>query len=261
MYHSITFGDKNTWDDWNIIPNPEPIIEPPAPKTNYIDVPGSDQIIDMSEALTGYPVFSNREGSLTFVAMNKAATSQPECNPYKFRDLVYIIEGHLHGKRMNMILEDDPDYFYTGRFTVTGTKSNNTFNEITINYKLDPYKWSTKSSIDQWIWDTFNFRNGVIRTGIFYNLDVSTAEKVIRLNSDIVGTAPVAPRIVVSNLNGDAIHMRLVNGQLGTDKTFEFQNGTFTNSDLFFYGDNMQLYLWTVSGSGKVTIDFRQGRL
>ena len=162
MYHSVNFGDKNTWDDWCIIPTSDPIIVPPSPKTNYVDVPGGDGSLDMSEILTGYPVFSNREGSLSFVAMNRNASSQPECNPLKFRDLVAEIMDHLHGHKMRMILEDDPDYFYTGRFALESTNANINFNEIVIKYTLDPYKWSVRSSInDDWLWDTFNFNTGI----------------------------------------------------------------------------------------------------
>ena len=32
MYHSITIGDKNTWDDWKIIPVSRPVVAPPVEK-------------------------------------------------------------------------------------------------------------------------------------------------------------------------------------------------------------------------------------
>ena len=32
MYHSITIGDKNTWDDWHMIPVTPPVIAPPVEK-------------------------------------------------------------------------------------------------------------------------------------------------------------------------------------------------------------------------------------
>ena len=28
MYHSITIGDKNTWDDWHLIPATRPLFHP-----------------------------------------------------------------------------------------------------------------------------------------------------------------------------------------------------------------------------------------
>ena len=29
MYHSLTIGDKNTYDDWNLVPNEFPRFTPP----------------------------------------------------------------------------------------------------------------------------------------------------------------------------------------------------------------------------------------
>ena len=46
MYHSITIGSKNTWDDWYLIPSSRPVVNPPKPKTKYIDIPGADGHLD-----------------------------------------------------------------------------------------------------------------------------------------------------------------------------------------------------------------------
>ena len=70
MYHSINFGNKNTWDDWKIVPASRPVFKSPALKKKTIEIPGADGFIDLSESLTGYPVYSNREGSFEFVVMN-----------------------------------------------------------------------------------------------------------------------------------------------------------------------------------------------
>lgn len=261
MYHSVTFGDKNTWDDWCLIPTVEPVIDPPAPKTNFIDIPGGDGSLDMSEILTGYPVFSNREGSLSFIAMNKNASMQPECNPYKFRDLVATIMDHLQGKRMKMYLEDDPNFYYEGRFSIDRYQANINFNEISIKYVLEPYKWSKESSTSgSWLWDPFNFETDYIKSALFRNLTVTTAQKVVNLSRRIIGTAPVVPTISLSTTTNGA-YFRIVNSELGIDKTLYFQNGTSKNPDLFFYGNDCKLYFWVTEGSGTVSIEFRQGRL
>ena len=72
MYHSITFinsqnKEKNTWDDWYLIPSSRPVFNPPSVKTQYIDIPGANGQIDLTESLTGYPVYKNREGSWNFM--------------------------------------------------------------------------------------------------------------------------------------------------------------------------------------------------
>lgn len=66
MYHSITIGDKNTWDDWKMIPVSRPVVAPPVEKVLSVDVPGRDGTTYLSKSLTGYPVFKAREGSWEF---------------------------------------------------------------------------------------------------------------------------------------------------------------------------------------------------
>ncbi len=44
MYHSITIGNKNTWDDWHLIPATRPLFNPPTVKTNMVNIPGGDGI-------------------------------------------------------------------------------------------------------------------------------------------------------------------------------------------------------------------------
>ena len=70
MYHSITFGDKNTWDDWHLVPASRPVFLPPDVKTNYIDLPGADGHADATESLTGRVLYKNRTGSIEFYVMN-----------------------------------------------------------------------------------------------------------------------------------------------------------------------------------------------
>lgn len=36
MYHSITIGEKNTWDDWHLIPTSRPLVNPPSVNTHLI---------------------------------------------------------------------------------------------------------------------------------------------------------------------------------------------------------------------------------
>lgn len=262
MYHSITFGDKNTWDDWCLIPETEPIISPPTQKTNYLDIPGADGSLDLSEILTGYPIFNNREGSISFIAMNNNASVMPECSPLKIRNLVSVISDHLHGKRMRMILEDDEIHYYEGRFNVEDVSIEEDFNKITIGYNLEPYKWSVNSSIDDWIWDTFNFETGVITSGILSNIPVTTTTKSITLNNYAIGTAPVVPSFIVTSTNGQGVYIRMVNTKLGIDTgELLFQNGTRKNLDYVMYGDEVTFYYRVSSGTGTLSIDYRQGRL
>lgn len=131
MYHSITFGDKNTWDDWGLIPTARPVIVPPEITTNYIEVPGRDTVLDLTDFYLGRPVYKQREGEWEFVFKRNAT-------PWDMR--YSDILNYLHGKRMSMYLEDDPNYLYTGRFTVSDPQAGQSAMGITIGYALDPFK-------------------------------------------------------------------------------------------------------------------------
>lgn len=57
---------KDTWEDWHLIPVTKPVIDPPPVQTNSVEIPGMNGVIDMTDVLLGYPLYSNRTGSLEF---------------------------------------------------------------------------------------------------------------------------------------------------------------------------------------------------
>jgi len=273
LYHSITFGDKNTWDDWHLVPSSRPVFNPPSLKRKILDIPGADGSIDLSESLTGYPVYTNREGSLEFIVMNG----------YKQWYQAYSdIMDYLHGKTMRAILEDDKEYFYEGRFTINEWKSSKDWSRIVIDYDLGPYKWLLHASLDDWEWNSFNFYTGIIPANKFKNISV-TGSNLRDSNSELImdnlgnpiestsmahtfdkslfGRAPVCPSFIVSTISGDGMYIRFINNELGIDITKLVQNGTTQIPEFLFLGDTVTIYFKCVSGTGTVSINFRQGRL
>lgn len=133
MYHSITFGDKNCYSDWFLIPDGRPVVAPPKPKTQFEEIPGASGSLDLSESLTGFITYEDRTGSWEFYVENDHGTWIGRYSE---------IMRYLHGKRMKVTLEDDPDYYYIGRLEVNDWKSDPGFSKITIDYTLDPFKYS-----------------------------------------------------------------------------------------------------------------------
>lgn len=131
MYHSITFGEKNTWDDWRLIPSSRPIVVPPTLVTSYIEVPGRSGTLDLTEFYNGSPVYGNREGSWEFVFMQAAAPWDD-----RYREIL----NFLHGKRLPIALEDDPNYLYYGRLSISDPKAGRSAMGLTIEYVIDPFK-------------------------------------------------------------------------------------------------------------------------
>ena len=253
MYHSVTFGDKNSWDDWRLVPASRPLFNPPAQKVTTLDIPGGDGVIDLSQSLTGYPVYQNRTGSIEFIVMND----------FKPWHMAYSdIMDYLHGQKLRAVLEDDPEYFYEGRFTVNAWKSEKDWSRITIDYDVGPYKWSLLSSTDDWLWDPFNFQNGVIRAALFKNIAVTTAKRTIQLEAALFGRARVCPQFFVTSSDKRGVHIRFVNPTLGLDETKLLTDGTIQFPEFVFFGDQgATLEQWCDTGTGTVSVDFRVGRL
>ena len=260
MYHSVKFGDKNTWDDWYLIPNSRPIFTPPEQKTNYLDIPGGNGSLDMSEILTHYPVYNNRTGSFTFKIMNDGAASYPECNPRKLDDTYSRIMAHLHGKRMQAVLEDDDQYFYIGRFHVEGITPGPDWSTIEIGYNVDPYKYEVLSTMDDWLWDPFNFETGVITKGMYTNIAVTTTRRSITYDSAMIGDKPISPKFIVTASNNQGVYVKCVNPVLGIDKTKLIPVGTSVDYDIVMYGETT-LTFYTSSGTGVISMDFHRGKL
>lgn len=261
MYHSITFGDKNTWMDWHLAPSSRPVFNPPSVKTKILDIPGGDGIIDLTESLTGYPVYNNREGSFEFIVLNDFC--QPIDSYEEWYETYSKIMDFLHGQSMKATLEDDPEYYYEGRFAVNSWKSDKNYSKIVIDYSVGPYKWLYRSTLDDWLWDPFNFETGIIFENTFSNIAVTSVDTAYTFDKSLFGRAPVSPVFTVSTTNNSGVKMRFVNSQLGIDYSTTLKDGTTQVPEIIFFGENVTIH-FQCEGSdvtGTVSIDFTQGRL
>lgn len=200
MYYSLTFipfkqevgqlarppynltTDRNTWEHWRIVPTARPVFAPPSPKTSYTDIPGANGKLDVSQALTGYPLYNNRSGSIEFVVMNDFR---------HWQEAYTDIMATVHNRQLFCVYEDDPAYYYVGRWSVQSWSSGSDHSHITLSYDLDPYKWRIYDSDDAWLWDPFNFKTGIVTSRI----DDSFASSVmVDPENYPINTDPLAPR-------------------------------------------------------------------
>lgn len=252
MYHSVIFGEKNTYGDWKIVPSSRPVINPPTQKTKILDIPGADGVLDISEALTGYPVYNNRAGSLEFMVLN-------DYEHYHWEHVYSEIVNYLHSKKTTMILEDDPAYFYEGRFHVNDWKSNKDWSTITIDYDVGPYKWQTVSSLEpSWEWDSFNFETDYIMSAVFKDIVVTPSKPfTFVFTYEHTGEATICPYFNVSGA-ANGLTVTVINPNIGKTTTQTITNGRKKYHNLLLFGGNSSM---TITGNGTVSIDFRRGRL
>lgn len=206
MYHSIDFfyidpltnegGSKvNTWDDWGLVGSSRPTIAPPKPVTNLIKIVGATKFYNASEILTGYPTYESRTGSIEFIVLND--WNKPDAKHWI--DVYNEVCEYLHGHELCCVLEDEPEYYYTGVFSVNEFKSGEYNSNIVIDYELQPYKYNRDESNKGWIWDTMNFETGILTESKFAGLEVSYGNTLTRDWTGIVSTAPVVPTILIKS--------------------------------------------------------------
>lgn len=202
--HSIYFfrGDvenfdmeqaTNTLKDWFLVPLSRPVIAPPKQKLQTINIPGANGVLDLSNSLTHYPVFENRTGNIKFAVLN----DKPG---HDWLTVYTKIMKFLQGNNVKMFLEDDTKFFYEGRVYVDDwdSKSDGTWSEISLGYDLQPYRRSIYSSVDDWLWDPFNFETDVITQTTFTNIVVDSEDWVEHDFTGLIDMMPVIPEFIVS---------------------------------------------------------------
>ena len=242
MYHSVSFGSKNTWDDWGLVPSSRPLFNPPKRKTNYVDIPGASGALDLSEALTGYPLFNDREGTIEFYVMNPNGQVDPGLWAQRYSE----ISSYLHGSKMTALLEDDPTYYYSGSFWVDSWKSDKDRSKIVIGYRVEPYKLKmTEESL------VFDSENPIRHIGG---------------ENHVIEMMPVVPKMTVT---GGSADVKFINRELNINQTNTFAIGEHYPSWMIFSnlsGITETGTPWTVefqryAGTGTVEVTWRNGRL
>lgn len=241
MYHSITFNSNtNTYTDWGLVPESRPLIAAPKRKTNYIDIPGANGSLDLSNVLTRYPVFNDREGSWTFYAIYNNRWKSEKWQE-RYSEILKVLDSRrvTHTVR----LEDDPNYYYEGSVLVNKWESLKDYSKVTLDYRLFPYKY----------WRDL--------TTLTISPSGSGWESVY-MDYRTLGIMPVSPLITTTG----SVEVRLVNDMLAIDETVQLDQGTDIRVPGFIFskttsnpGMTPTIY---VKGAGQtVTFKWRNGEL
>lgn len=118
------------FDTFKLIPEEGFGIEPPEVRSESIDIPGAMGSRSLVNFLTGYPVFTNRQGNLSFISFEHSTVLMPR------------LYRKFHGRELNLVMPTHPDYFYTGMFEVTKYSIESDNVEVELQYNLQPYLFS-----------------------------------------------------------------------------------------------------------------------
>ena len=228
---------NDTWQQFELIMSSKNIA-PAEAKQNFLELPARNGSLDLSEVLTGMPMYGNRE--ITVVLGGKKARIDWEQGKSAFQNA-------YHNRSVQVVFEDDPNYYWEGRLTVNDDfELGNEVATFSVTLNAQPYKLETRDggSASCQAWDTFVFETDIFRD--YYGLQVDGTLQV-----NIYGnTMPVIPVFEVSNANNLKVSF---NGQ-----TYDLQNGTNKIYSIVTTEGNNYL---TFTGQGTVTISYRGGSL
>lgn len=213
--NGVKFGDKHSIIDWDLLMTARNIGEA-EPYENYISIPGANGEKDLTEAF-GETKYKPRTLSPSFDMFQK---------PSDWLKLKDEITNYLHGKKMKVIYDTEPDYYYFGRCKVGGFSNDYTVAHITIEvYCSDPFKYKLNPTV-------------VTNEVVVGNTYTYTNER----------------KTVIPTLTLSAAMTLEFNGN-----TYSFNAGTYTNLSIEFVEGINEIKV--VSGSGILTVEYQEAKL
>lgn len=232
--YGVLFDNYHSLDSWGLYIVNRQENKPPAPKIYTVDIPGGNGSLDITEALLGTVAYENREITCEFYVVGVDILRWPT--------LYSEIMAAIHGKKMKIVFDDDPSYYYIGRVSVEDWVSGRRHAELTVKCDCEPFKYEMNAYGQDWLWDPFDFVEGEIYDN---TIEISGTQTV----SLTIKRMPVIPTFRAS-----------------AAMTLKYQGLTKTipaNMDVKFYdicleeGEKML----TITGNGTLKISFTNGVL
>lgn len=131
--YGVTFGTKHSYSDYGMILTDYEIGEP-VPRRYLVTVPGRNGVLDLTEEMTPKIKYENRPLRFAFTWRTSTAN---------FEDDKQAIVNALHGQKMQVTLDSDPDYYYVGFVTVESvTFSGREKGTAVIAVDAEPFKYA-----------------------------------------------------------------------------------------------------------------------
>lgn len=168
MMGKVFFDGKDTYTEYGLLLASKSIALPEV-RTNMIDVPGRDGLLDASEVLTGEVTYKNRTITLKLTGVD---TVSGKTWPATISDFC----NKVHGKHVKITFPEDTAHFYSGRCSVGQVDLIKMMQTIPVTVDCDPWKYK-------------NEKTTVSRS------DLGTAYKQLSLPNE---SRPVIPTITVA---------------------------------------------------------------
>lgn len=168
MIGKVFLDGKDTYTEYGLLLASKSISLPEV-RTNMIDVPGRDGLLDASEVLTGEVTYKNRTITLKLTGVDTVSGKT-------WPDTISDFGNKVHGKRVKITFPEDTAHFYSGRCSVGQVELVKMMQTIPVTVDCDPWKYK-------------NAKTTVSRS------DLGTAYKQLSLPNE---RRPVIPTITVA---------------------------------------------------------------
>lgn len=132
----IRFGLYHSSDDFGLILSKKEMGSPNV-KTKTIDVEGADGVLDLTDFF-GEPKYDNVTHKFEFTTIS---------NMTEFLSIFSRIKNAIHGKKVRIILDDDPAFFYMGRCFVSSFTSEKGVGTVNVECDCEPYKYMIAKTV------------------------------------------------------------------------------------------------------------------
>lgn len=141
---TVKFGSLDSYEDLGLI-RTGATIGAPEVKTSTVDIPGADGVLDLTEYF-GEILYGNREISIDFQTVEPVDSTGKVT---RFHEIFSDVYNRLHGKRMKIVMSEDPGFYYIGRVTVDEWQTNEKTGDITISCDCEPYKYKAAETVEE----------------------------------------------------------------------------------------------------------------
>lgn len=212
----IIFGSLHSFRDLRLILESKEMGAPQV-KVNKIDIPGADSALDLTDFF-GEPKYEDVKHKFQFTSIEPQET---------FLTQFSTIKNAIHGKKVRIILDDDPSFFYIGRCFVSSFTNANGIGTVSVECECEPYK---------------------------YRLEKTTVSKAVNGTETITltnGRKRAVPEISITTETS-------LNIVYQTYNIWDLGSGSYTLPDLeLTEGDNAV----TVTGVGSITFTWQEAML
>ena len=132
----IKFGSKHSYDYFGFVLT-DMKISAPEVYTKYIEIPGKDGALDLSDAF-GETKYKMRKASFEFALVPNTTSIMTRITDFT---------NHVHGRSVNITLDEDPDYYYEARCFVEDYVKRGELVKLSVKADLQPYKLKNEKTV------------------------------------------------------------------------------------------------------------------